>query len=347
MRAAVYHGPMDIQIEDLPEPDPGPGEVKIKVAHNGVCGSDLHEYFSRPTFTPVDPHPLTGAQIPVVLGHEFAGTIADAGDGVDGFAAGDPVAIRPNYFCGQCPACKLGLTNICRQLAFHGLSGPGGGLADYTVVKSDMVHSLGGVAMDLGATVEPMAVSLHAVARSDLAPGDTTIIAGAGPIGIGLWFALQARGITDVIVSEPGPKRRAAMKALGAPHVIDPRETDLIELAMEVSAGVGAHTAFDAAGASGAIADSVGALAPRGKVVVVGIHESDLAGFNPTSLLLQETEIVGSIIYDDADFQAVIAAMDQGLYTTDGWVEHAPLDDLLGVFDALRAGEKTKVVIDL
>ena len=82
-------------------------------------------------------------------------------------------------------------------------------------------------------------------------------------------------------------------------------------------------------------------------MVVVGIHESDLSGFNPTSLLLQETQIIGSIIYDDADFQAVIADMDQGRYTTEGWVEHAPLEDLLPVFDALRAGERTKVVIDL
>ena len=347
MRAAVYHGPMDIRIEDLPEPDPAPGEVKIKVAHNGVCGSDLHEYFAQPTFTPVDPHALTGAQIPVVLGHEFAGTVVDVGDGVDGFSDGQPVAIRPNYFCGQCPACRRGLTNICRQLAFHGLSGPGGGLSEYTVVGTGMVHGLGDVAMDLGAIVEPMAVSLHAVARSGLQPGDTAIIAGAGPIGIGLWFALKAQGITDVIVSEPSAERRAAMAALGAPQIIDPRETDLVQTAMELSGGIGAHTAFDAAGASGAIAGSIGALAARGNVVVVGIHELDLSGFNPTSLLLQETEIIGSIIYDDADFQAVIAAMDDGLYSTEGWVEHAPLDELLGVFDALRAGERTKVVIDL
>lgn len=347
MRAAVYYGPMDIRIEDLREPEAGPGEVKIKVAHNGVCGSDLHEYFNEPTFTPTEPHPLTGAVIPVVLGHEFSGTVADIGDGVSGFDVGDPVAIRPNYFCGECAACGEGLNNICRKLAFHGLSGPGGGLSEFTVVKADMVHPLGGVDLALGATVEPMAVGYHAVARSGLRPGDTTIVAGAGPIGIGLWFALKARGIDDVIVSEPSPERRAAITALGAEHVIDPTQTNLVEFAMDHSGGRGAHTAFDAAGASGAITGSVAALAPRGKVVVVGIHEKVLANFNPTELLLQETEIVGSIIYDDADFDAVIEGMGAGLYTTDGWVEHASLDDLIPTLDDLRAGRRMKVVIDL
>lgn len=347
MRAAVYHGVGDIRIEDAPEPRPGPGEVKIQIAHNGVCGSDLHEYFSAPTFVPLEPHPQTGAAAPVVLGHEFSGTVVEVGEGVTSVAVGQRAALRPTYSCGTCASCVRGLPNICRVLAFHGLSAAGGGLSDFTVMRADMVHPLpDGVSLELGALVEPMAVGHHAVDRSGLTADDTAVIVGAGPIGIGLWFALRARGFTRVLVSETSPQRRAAISGLGAEEVIDPRETDLTDAVLRLSDGVGAAAVFDAAGVGAAIEHSIPALAPRGKIVVVGIHEQPF-GFNPTSLLLQEVEVVGSIVYDDSDYRAVIENMAAGLYDTTGWVEHTPLSGLLDAFDELRAGRKMKILVDI
>lgn len=347
MRAAVYHGVGDIRIEDIAEPQPGPGQVKIKLAHNGVCGSDLHEYYSASTFIPLQPHPQTGVAAPVVLGHEFSGTVVEVGEGVTSTTVGQRAALRPTYSCGKCPPCLRGLPNICRVLAFHGLSANGGGLADFTVLPADAVHALPeGVSTELGALVEPMAVGHHAVDRSELTSNDTAVIVGAGPIGIGLWFALRARGFDRVLVSETSPERRAAITALGATEVIDPLETDLAEAVFRMSDNIGAAAIFDAAGVGAAIERSIPALAPRGKVVVVGIHERPFP-FNPTSLLLQEVEVIGSIVYDDADYEAVIANMAAGRYQTDGWVEHAPLDALLDVYDELRAGRKMKVLIDL
>ena len=159
MRAARYHGVRDIRIEELPDPTPEAGEVLVKVAHNGICGSDLHEYYSAPTFIPVDPHPLTGAHVPVVLGHEFSGTVVEVGDGVDPDLVGTNAALRPTYSCGQCASCQRGLHNICRRLAFHGLSAHGGGLAELTTLPADHVHPLpDSVSLELGALVEPMAV---------------------------------------------------------------------------------------------------------------------------------------------------------------------------------------------
>lgn len=347
MQAAVYYGVGDVRIEDVPEPAPGPGEVKIKLAYNGVCGSDLHEYFSASTFIPLEPHPQTGAKAPVILGHEFSGTVVELGEGVSGLEVGQAAALRPTYSCGTCASCARGLPNICRVLAFHGLSADGGGLSEFTVMPADMVHPLPeGVSLELGALVEPMAVGHHAVDRSGLTAEDTCVIVGVGPIGIGLWFALKARGFDNVLVSETSPVRRAAITALGAANVIDPRETDLSEAVMAMSDGTGAAAVFDAAGVGAAIGESIGCLAPRGKVVVVGIHEQPFA-FNPTSLLLQEVEVVGSIVYDDADYAAVIAHMDEGIYDTTGWVEHMTLDRLEEAFEELRAGRKMKILIDL
>lgn len=347
MRAARYHGVRDVRIEDLPDPTPGAGEVLVRVAHNGICGSDLHEYYSAPTFIPTSPHPQTGISVPVVLGHEFAGTVAEVGAGVDADLVGRNVAARPTYSCGTCVSCRRGLPNICRQLAFHGLSGPGGGLAELTVLPVEMVHPLpDGVSLELGALVEPMAVGQAAVHRVPFEAGDLTMIVGAGPIGIGLWFALKARGHENVVVSETSPERRAAITALGAQHVIDPRSSDLGETTADLSNGAGVAIVFDAAGVGAAITDSVPLMAPRGSILVVGIHEKPF-DFNPTSLLLSEVSVVGSLVYHAEDYEAVIANMAAGVYDTTGWVDHSSLDDLEKSYDELRAGRRMKILVDM
>jgi (R,R)-butanediol dehydrogenase / meso-butanediol dehydrogenase / diacetyl reductase len=347
MRAARYHGVGDVRIEKLPDPTPAPGQVLVKVAHNGICGSDLHEYYSAATFVPTQPHPLTGVSAPVVLGHEFSGTVVEVGDGVDAGLVGQNVAVRPNYACGECASCRRGLHNICSKLAFHGLSGPGGGLSELTALAADMVHPLpDSVSLALGALVEPMAVGHHAIRRVELAPDDLAVIVGAGPIGIGLWFALRAADHRNILVSETSAERQTAITALGAEHVIDPRSTSLADTVADLSGGVGATAVFDAAGVGAAIGDSVPILGPRGSIVVVGIHEKPF-DFNPTSLLLHEVAIMGSLIYSPQDYDEVIANMVDGRYDTNGWVDHIPLDDLLDGFDDLRAGRKMKILVDL
>lgn len=267
MRSAIYYGPHDVRIEDVPEPEVGPGQVKLRVAHNGVCGSDLHEYFAAATFVPVEPHPQTGIKAPVTLGHEFSGTVVAVGEGVTDVAVGDRAAVRPTYSCGACASCRAGAPNTCRVLAFHGLSGPGGGLSEYTVVDAGMVFPLPeGVSLEMGALVEPMAVSYHAVKLSGIQPGQVAIIAGLGPIGVGLFFALRALGVTDIIASDPSTARREILRRLGAQTVVDPHETDLTQLSREMSDDLGAFAVFDAAGVGAAIISGIAALAPQGKV---------------------------------------------------------------------------------
>jgi (R,R)-butanediol dehydrogenase / meso-butanediol dehydrogenase / diacetyl reductase len=182
MKAARFHAREDVRIDDLPEPETREGAVKIKVDWCGICGTDLHEYLEGPIFTPAEaPHPLTGERNPVQLGHEFAGHVTEVGSGVTGFAEGDAVTVEPTLFCGQCAECRAGLTNLCPSLGFHGLSGGGGGFAEYTAVPASMVRPLGQVPTDLGALVEPLAVGLHAVRRSGVRIGESAVVFGAGP----------------------------------------------------------------------------------------------------------------------------------------------------------------------
>ena len=317
MRAVVYYGPNKVEITDVPEPNPGEGQVKVKVGFNGICGTDLHEYYAGPIFIPTSPHPLTGQEMPLVLGHEFSGTVTELGKGVTGIAVGDRVAIEPLYRCGHCGPCRAGNYNICAQIGFHGLMSDGG-MAEYTVVPTDMIHAL---------------------------PDNVSLELGAGPIGIGLWFALRGKGLGNVYVVEPSPTRRASIEALGA-KTLDPTAVDVPAFIADLTDGNGADAIYDAAGVQPAVETALGCIGARKPLVSVAIYEKPLT--TPLQkLVMNESRIQGSLCYTSADYEAVIDLMSQGHYDTTGWVDKITLDGVIDDgFEALHAGTKMKVLVD-
>src|SRR5512147_61150 len=112
MRAAMYYGREDLRLEEIDDPTPGRGEVLVRVAFNGLCGTDLHEYYGGPLAIPTSPHPLTGAQLPVTLGHEFGGWVEAVGAGVEDLPIGALVAVNPIHACGVCGPCRRGAGNL-------------------------------------------------------------------------------------------------------------------------------------------------------------------------------------------------------------------------------------------
>ena len=348
MKAALFYGKEDIRIEEVPDPShPGPGQVKLRNAFSGICGSDLHFYF-YPEALPWDvsrSHPLTGATLPQILGHEFAGTVVEVGEGVTDVKVGDRAAVFPlSVSCGECAACRRGLPFSCAMMGSLGASAPGGGLSEFTTVNASALHLLPDtVDLRMGALVEPMAVGWHGVARSGVQAGGTALILGAGPIGIGAWFACKARGVEKVLVSEPSAERRAIIAALGA-TVVDPVNEDLAAAVHAISDGAGVDAAVEAAGAGAAFHSAVASLVPGGRVVVVSLHEHPTE-FSPTQLMMGETEVVGAVGYLPEEFDAVIAAMANGVYDTTGWVEEIELDGLVDAIHALRTGTGAKVLI--
>lgn len=347
MKAALFYGKEDIRIEDVPDSaPPGPGQVKLRNAFSGICGSDLHFYFF-PESLPMDlakPHPLTGATLPRIMGHEFAGTVVEVGEGVTDVKVGDRAAVYPvAVSCGKCAACRKGLPLACPMQGALG-SAADGGLAEFTTLDASALHLLpDNVDLRMGALVEPMAVSWHAVARSGVEPGGTALVAGAGPIGIGTWFALKAHGVEKVLVSEPSADRRAIIAALGA-TVVDPVNGDLAGAVAELTDGDGVDIAVDAAGAGSAITSGLASLVPGGRVVVTGFHEHPME-FQPTQLMWAETEMVGAVGYQPAEFDTVIAAMANGVYDTAGWVQEMPLEGLVDAIHMLRSGTGAKILI--
>ena len=298
MKAARFHGRGDVRVEDVPEPHPGPGQVQIAVEWCGICGTDLHEYLDGPIFapTPASPHPLTGGAVPITLGHEFSGVVAELGQGVTGFSEGDRVVVEPYDVCGECSACRDGRYNICRKLGFIGLDGEQGGFAERMVVDTRWVHRIDGLTPEQGALVEPLAVGYHATKLSGLAPGGSAAVFGSGPIGLVTAAALRATGAGQVIVVEPAEARKAKAPGAGADHVLDPGEVDVPEAIRELTDGRGADVTFECAGVDEVLAAAVASTRPGGTCVNVSIWGHP-ATFDVNALVFSEIYLVGSLAY--------------------------------------------------
>ncbi|MBU3028783.1 2,3-butanediol dehydrogenase [Paracoccus marinaquae] len=345
MKVARWHAARDIRVEEVDEPSPGPGQVKIKVAWTGICGSDLHEYLAGPIFIPVDQsHPLSQGKAPITMGHEFCGTVTELGEGVDGLAVGDRVAIEPIFACGDCAACRDGKYNLCENLGFVGLSGGYGGFAAHSVVPARMVHKMpDGLSMEQGALVEPAAVALHAVRLSQIKAGDKAAVFGAGPIGLLVVEALRVAGASEIHVVEPSDIRRARALELGATSAIDPRDSDAVAV-IRAATGTGVHVAFEVTGVPAVLPQCVDATTHEGQVLIVSIWEGE-AAIQPNYLVLKERQLKGTIAYRNI-YPAVMALMEQGYFSAERLVtKRIGLDDIVAEgFEALVA-EKSQVKI--
>ncbi|MDN5859191.1 MAG: 2,3-butanediol dehydrogenase [Pseudonocardia sp.] len=348
MKAARFHGPGDIRIDDMPEPQVGPGQVEVSVDWCGICGTDLHEYLEGPIFIPPagSPHPITGETLPVVMGHEFAGVVSKTGKGVTNVAEGDRVAVEPYLVCGDCPACNIGRYNICRKLGFVGLAGQQGGFAERCVVDARWAHPLGELPTEVGALVEPLAVAYHAVRLSGLKPGGTAVVFGAGPIGLVTAASLKAVGAGQVISVEPAAARKKKASVAGADVVLDPTETNVPEAVADLTGG-GADVAFECAGIDTVLGSAIRSVRPGGTVVNVAIwgHEATVA---MNDLVLSEVNVIGSLAYC-GDHPDTIKLLTDGKVAAEQFITgRIGLDDLVdGGFRELidNKEENVKIIV--
>jgi len=346
MRAAVFHGRADLRLEAVPEPEPGPSDVKLRVLYNGICGSDLHEYYDGPITTSSTPHPLTGVKNPVIFGHELCGEVVALGAEVRDLARGELVAVEPVETCGRCLYCVSGQYNHCPLLALHGYNRAGGGLAEYTVVRRTMAHRLpAGMSAQQGALIEPLAIAWRTANRCQVQAGQTVAIHGAGPIGVGVFLTLRAHGV-ETIVIDPSPVRRAVLAGLGARTLLDPAACDVVAAIRDLTAGHGAHASVDAAGGATAFHAMLHGTRIDGTAVVVAIHHEPVV-IPPFDLLMPEVRLTGVALSLNA-FPSVIEAMARGTYPLDGWVETIPFANLIdrGI-ERLRRQQGMKILVDV
>ncbi len=340
MKALRWHGRKDVRLEEVPEPPAAPGEVVIRVAACGICGSDLHEYLHGPLYIPKIPHPLTGVVPPVTLGHEFCGRVAAVGAGVETVQQGDRVTVNPCLLCGQCVWCRRGQFNYCANLGSVGLSRDGA-LAPFVAVPAYGCHVLPPEVDDQqGASVEPLAVAVHAYRRARLTGVDRVAVVGAGPIGLLMLQVLKAKGAGWVVVVEPREERRRLARALGADAVIDPEAQDPVRAVAQLTEDERVAVAFECVGSAPAFTTALRVAGKGGRVVVVGLVP-DTVPTNLLGLVAHEKEIVGSSAYVD-EFPEAIGLLAQGRVRIAPLVTaRVPLEDALarGIEALLRREE--------
>ncbi len=349
MRAAVFHGAHDIRVEDVDAPEsPGPGEVLLRPSWCGICGTDLHEYAMGPIVIPASPHRLNGSQLPQILGHEFSAEVVETGHDVTHVAVGQRVSVMPLLFCGECYYCRRGLNHLCVSMACIGLSFGWGGIAELAVVPATHVSVLPDEVTDLqGALVEPAAVAAYGVDTAGVAPGDTVLVTGAGPIGALAALYASSAG-ANVVVSEVNPVRAALARSLDVGEVLDPSEVDPAVWIKERNDGIGFDAVIECSGNERALQTAVAAVRSGGRISQTGLH-TKAASIEPMVLSEHDITLAGTWCYPVFDWPRIIGLISSGRYPVEKVVtaQIAMADVVESGFETLLSptGDQIKVLV--
>jgi len=334
MKAATYTGNKSFEIIETQNVPPGPGEVRLDVAFCGICGTDIHIFHGA-----MDKR----VTIPQVIGHEASATVAEVGEGVTGFAAGDPVVVRPLDHRAE-TAADRGFSHICSGLKFIGIDSPGGFQNSWTVPAFTLHKVPAGIDLQTAALAEPLAVACHDVRMGNLKSGELAVVIGGGPIGMLVALVARESG-ARVLLSEVNPDRLAFARELGF-EAVNPLENDLPALCNERSGGSGADIVFEVSGAKAAALGMTELLAIRGRVVVVAIFPQPVE-LNLFHFFWKELTLHGARVYEPEDYEKALDLMASGGLPLKKMITAveplARLQEAFAGLDAMRAGMKTLV----
>jgi (R,R)-butanediol dehydrogenase/meso-butanediol dehydrogenase/diacetyl reductase len=348
MKAARWHGPRDVRVEEVPDPRPGPSDVVLRVAWCGICGTDVEEYLTGPHWIPtVHPNQLTGACAPLILGHEFAGEVVGAGADVRGLQVGDRVAPDTVIYCGHCFWCLRHQVHLCEHLAALGLMADGG-LAEFCLAPARMCVRLpASLPLDHAALAETLAVGVHALRRGRLTPGETVAVVGAGAVGLCALQAALHGGARRVVVVEPDPARRRLALTLGASLAVDSADPDWLDAVRDVTGGPGPGLTLECGGRLASVATAIEVARRGGRIVLVGLPNQPGA-LDFAALAGAEKEVIGSLshVYDE-DFAAAIDLLGDGRVRVDALITHRlRLDTVVEQgFERLASGDRSAIKI--
>lgn len=330
MKAALLLGPENLIIGEAADPQPGSGQVVIEPAIAGVCGTDISFYAGRR----IVPYPF-------ILGHEVVGRIAAIGEGVSDLRIGQRVLVEPNYPCGACRLCLSGKGAVCAQKESMGVNVPGC-YAEKVMAPAEFVWSLpDGISDEDAATIEPLAVSVHALLQSGARTGETIAVLGCGVVGLLLIHAAVESGIR-VLAHDRLEGKLEMARALGATPVHGSEDAGRLWAERDVT------TVFECAGAAATVELALTA-APRGSMVVLLGLSSSPVTFVPMKLVREGINVGASMIYDHpADFEYVIDRVAHGALHPAKVVTHTYPFAKLGEALAFAAtGEAGKIHIQM
>ncbi len=317
MKALVYTGPETLDYREAPAPELG-GDALIRVAHVGICGSDMHAWGGHDERRPA----------PLILGHEVAGTV------VEGPGAGARVTVNPLVTCGACEDCRSGRDNLCGSRQIISMPPREGAFAEMLAMPAgNLVPIPDGVPTEKAALTEPLACGWHAVrlAQHALARpvGEVRcLVIGGGAVGLGAALVLGARGAPEIHIAETNPARRTIVSRAGEFRVFDPEAESSPEAVDLV---------IDAAGFESTRALASAAVRPGGAILHIGLG-SAAGGLDIRRMTLQEITFIGTYTYNAADFRDTASAMFAGQLGALDWPEIRPLAEGARAFADIRAG---------
>lgn len=281
----------------------------IKVRRIGICGTDLHAFEgTQPFFS-----------YPRILGHELAGELV-AADNAPGFEIGEAITFIPYFNCGNCIACRMQKPNCCTDIKVCGVH-TDGGMVEYLQVPSySLIHGEG-LFFDELALVEPLAIGAHGVRRAGVQPGEFVLVAGAGPIGLGIMEFARIAG-AKVIAMDINPQRLSFCKEqLHVHHIINAATENVVEALKTITNGDFPTVIFDATGNQHAINTGFQYLAHGGRYVLVGLQKAEISVSHP-EFHKREATLMSSRNATRADFEHVITSMKKGLVKPTNYITH-------------------------
>lgn len=331
-----------VELRELPQPTVGAGQVMLEVRAAGICGSDIHLWQNDQAWT---------IKLPLVLGHEFCGVVADVGDGVTAFRAGDRVVCETAaQVCGLCMYCRTGNYNLCPdRLGFGALID--GAFTRYVAVRPQILHHIpANVPDEHAALTEPICVAYNAlVDKSTVEPGDLVVIQGPGPIGIMALQVARLSGANPIIVlgTDVDTSRLEVARTLGADVTLNIQREDPLALIQSLGDGLGADVVVDCTGHSKALQQSLALVRPNGRIVKIGWGPQPL-DFNLDPLVAKAVTLQGSFSHTYPTWERVLALLSAGLINLTPVIGGVyPLGDWRAAFSDMAGGINVKSVLRL
>lgn len=290
MHAIRIDAPGHCRVVEVDPPRPGPGQILLQIERVAFCGTDLSTFQGR--------NPLVHE--PRIIGHELAARIADWGDGVHGFQRGQAVTAMPYRACGTCPACRKQRPNACRANATLGVQRDGA-MAEFVVVAASDVLPAEELDAATRASIEPLTIGFHAMARAEVTASDTVLVIGCGMIGLGAIAGATARG-ARVLAHDLAADKLAIAATFGAEPLADPAQIAAL------TAGDGPNVVIEAVGSAATYQLALECVAYAGRVVAIGYAKTAVP-LDTSLIVRKELDVRGSRNALPADFQAVIAAL--------------------------------------
>jgi L-iditol 2-dehydrogenase len=339
MEAVVKYakGPGHVRLQKMPEPQCSENQVLLKVDCCGICGTDIHVY-----------HDTFKNYPPVILGHEFAGTVVETGSDVKDVEKGETYAVlgATAITCGTCEYCRKGEFMFCKNRRGMG-HGVHGAFTRFAVARPDQLYRLpANIKMQEGAMVEPLAAAVHAVCDvAQFSLGDTVLVSGPGPIGM-LCIKLLLRQSIKVIAAGTAvdEKRLKMAEQFGAYKTVRVDEQDLRAIVMEETHGKGVDLALECAGAEGSVINCLDAVRPLGHYVQVG-HFGKYLTVPWDHVAFKQLRIDGSVGYTRDTWNQTMRILGQGFIASDIVTHELSLSEWKTGFDLSENKEAVKVLL--